>query len=92
MNYLGLPIGSRVQNHIWSRCKESAMQSDGSRYKRERLKYKQDNIACPQSYLFSGTLIISSKNIKYTANIESALLFGNITDPNKSKQNARVYL
>jgi hypothetical protein len=34
----------------------------------------------------------SSRNIKYAAGTESALLFGNITDSNKSKQNARVYL
>jgi hypothetical protein len=34
----------------------------------------------------------SSRNVKYTVGTESALLFGNITDPNKSKQNARVYL
>jgi hypothetical protein len=91
--YLGLPIGNRVHDHIWSRNSGPTMQSVGSRHDRERLKYKQESTACPQSYPSSGTLsMMSSRNIKYTADTEYALLFGNITDPNKSKQNARVYL
>jgi hypothetical protein len=47
MIYLGLPIGNRVHNHIWSRSSGPAMQSAGSRHDRERLKYKQESTACP---------------------------------------------
>jgi hypothetical protein len=50
MNYLDLLIGNRIQDNIWSRSKGPTTQSDGSRHKQERLKYKQDNIACPQLY------------------------------------------
>jgi hypothetical protein len=69
------------------------MQSDGSKHEQKRLKYKRDSIVCPpQSYPFSDMFIISSRNIKYTTSIEFTLLFRNITNPNKSKQNAHVYL
>jgi hypothetical protein len=92
MIYLGLPIGNRVHDHMWNRSSGPAMQSAGSRHDRERLKYKQKSIACPQSYPSSGTLSMSSRNVKYTGGTKFALLFGNITDPNKSKQNTCVYL
>jgi hypothetical protein len=90
MNYVDLPIENHVQDHFWSKSKTSILQSDGSRHEWERLKYKLDSIVCPQLYSSFVTLIISSKNIKYIIGTKSALLFGNITDPNKFKQNARV--
>jgi hypothetical protein len=70
-------LGNRVHDHSWIRSKGLAMKSAGSRHERERLKYKQDSTACSQ-------LSISSRKLKYSVSTESALLFGNIMDPNKS--------
>jgi hypothetical protein len=90
--YIGLPIRNCVHDHIWSKNKWTAMQFDGSWHERKRLKYKQDSIVCPQSYPSSSTLSISSRKVKYTTDTEPRLLFGNITDPNKSMKNAHMYL